>query len=93
MVKFDIREFKALPQADSCRTIDFEKAEVVPGIVNNTWFLVVSGVKPYMNMKVELIPVVYITQPEYWIIEVVGCLPGIGLPTAFSVLLSSSFVF
>ena len=73
-------EFKDLPQANSCRTIDFEKTEVQPGIVNNTWFLIVSGIKPYRNMKVELIPVVYITQPEYWVIEVVGCLPGIGLP-------------
>lgn len=33
-------------------------------------------------MEVDLIPLVYIRQPEYWGIEVTGCLPaGIGLPT------------
>ena len=31
-------------------------------------------------MRVELVPVVYIQQPEYWQIEVVGSLPGLGLP-------------
>ena len=35
-----------------------------------------------MNMEVDLVPVVYIQQPEFWGIEVVGCLPdGIGVPT------------
>ncbi len=81
MAEFDIGAFQALPQAESCRTINFKDTDVRPGIVNDTWFLIVSGIKPYVNMKVELIPVVYITQPEYWIIEVIGCLPGIGLPT------------
>jgi hypothetical protein len=28
------------------------------------------------------VPLIYIQQPEYWGIEVVGCLPGIGLPEA-----------
>lgn len=69
-----------LPVAESCRRIDFEKVEIRPGIVNNTWFAVVSGMKPWLNMEVRLIPLVYIRQPEYWGIEVVGCLPGIGLP-------------
>jgi len=31
-------------------------------------------------MKVELLPLIYIRQPEYWGIEVVGCQSGIGLP-------------
>jgi hypothetical protein len=31
-------------------------------------------------MHVELVPVVFIRQPEYWTIEVVGSLRGIGLP-------------
>jgi hypothetical protein len=31
-------------------------------------------------MQVSLIPRIYVVQPEYWEIEVVGSLPGIGLP-------------
>ena len=40
----------------------------------------ISGTKPYINMTVELSPLVYIQRPDYWGIEVVGSLPGIGLP-------------
>ena len=65
----------ANPASQSCRLIDFEKAEVHPGIIPDTWFLVIQGTKPCINMKVELIPLVYVTCPEYWGIEVVGCLP------------------
>jgi hypothetical protein len=78
---------RATTESRSCRviprTIDGTKAtaEVVGGFVNNTFFLVVAGKKPYLNMKVTLSPVVYIQQPEYWEIEVVGCTPGIILPT------------
>jgi hypothetical protein len=70
-----------LPAPQSCWVIDFEKAEVV--VLESfppQYVLVVSGTKPYMNMNVDLVPLVYIQQPEYWGIEVVGCLPGIGLP-------------
>ena len=70
-----------LPAPQSCWVIDFEKAEVV--VLESfppQYVLVVSGTKPYVNMKVDLVPLVYIQQPEYWGIEVVGCLPGIGLP-------------
>jgi hypothetical protein len=40
-----------------------------------------------LNMEVTLRPRVYIQQPEYWGIEVVGCLPGFGIPvmTPFTV--------
>lgn len=31
-------------------------------------------------MEVSLRPHIYIQQPEYWGIEVVGCLPGFGIP-------------
>ena len=30
----------------------------------------VAGTKPYMNMRVELEPLTYVTRPEYWGIEV-----------------------
>lgn len=69
-------QFDALPRTDSCRLIDFENSDVRPGIVGGTYFLTVTGRKPCMNMRVELIPRVYVAQPEYWGVELVGCLPG-----------------
>ncbi len=71
----ELKAFEALPPSTSCRVINFTKAEVVPGIVNNTWFLVVSGTKS-LAVKVELHALIYIRQPEYWGIEVVGCQSG-----------------
>jgi hypothetical protein len=75
------QNFAKLPASESVRLIDFEHAEVVPGIVPNTFILIVSGTKPYLNMTVELSPLVYVRQPAYWGIEVLGSLPGFGLPT------------
>jgi hypothetical protein len=74
-------EFAQTPAAQSMRLIDFEHAEVRPGFLPETYILIVSGIKPYLNMQVTLSPLVYVRQPEYWGIEVVGSLPGIGLPT------------
>jgi hypothetical protein len=73
-----MKELNDFTPAQSCRVIQFEEAEVHPGIVG--WILVVRGNKPYMNMNVELVPLIYIQQPEYWGIEVVGRLNGMGLP-------------
>jgi len=42
--------------------------------------LVVAGQKPFANMSVSLNPLRYAQAPEYWGIEVVGCLPPIGQP-------------
>jgi hypothetical protein len=78
-----LEKFATLPPPSSCRLLDFDKdrTEVHPGIVNGTYILVVRGTKPFLNMQVNLVPLVYIRQPEYWGIEVTGCLPGgIGLP-------------
>jgi hypothetical protein len=66
--------------SQSARRINFTQVKVVPGIVPNTWFLIVSGTKPYLNMQVHLSPLIYVRQPEYWGIEVIGTLSGIGLP-------------
>jgi hypothetical protein len=68
------------PQAESTRLVEFEGAEVVGGFINDTYYLIVNGVKPYLNMTVKLIPLVYVERPDYWGIEVVGTLPGFGLP-------------
>ena len=69
-------EFMNAPTSASVRLINFDKAQVVVGIVPGKYILVVSGTAPCINMKVTLRPLVYIRQPEYWGIEVTGELPG-----------------
>jgi hypothetical protein len=80
MEEQQLKAFTALPASSSCRIINFETAQVVPGFVPKTFFLIVTGVKPWVTMSVELRPLIYIRQPEYWGIEVVACQHGIGLP-------------
>ena len=77
-----LREWEALPKPSSCRLVDFDQAQIVTlRSFPPQYVLHVNGIKPYLNMQVDLVPLVYIQQPEYWGIEVVGCLPGgIGLP-------------
>jgi len=64
----------ALPMAESCRLLPVESASVRPGIANGTHFLMVSGTKPYAAMKVRIMPLIYVRRPEWWGIEIVGCL-------------------
>ena len=71
---------EALPQSTACRRINFTNAFIRPGPAPKTYFLVVSGTKPWLTMEVHLTPLIYVRQPEYWGIEVIGCLTGIGLP-------------
>jgi hypothetical protein len=66
----------ATQASNSGRVISFDDAQVVPGIVNGTYFLIVSGQAPCMNMQVALVPRIYVRCPEFWEIEVVGTLPG-----------------
>lgn len=68
--------FMKAPASSSIRLIEYDKAQVVPGFLTNTWILIVTGVKPCLNMRVELVPRIYIQQPDYWGIEVTGTLPG-----------------
>lgn len=82
MSEKQMRTYADLPRAESVRLVDFERVEILtlesfpPQFVLN-----VTGTKPYSNMEVELIPLVFVRQPEYWGIEVVGRLRGgIGLP-------------
>lgn len=76
-----VERLQALPSPQSSWIIDFDRVELVTQeSFPPQYVLVVSGTKPYLNMRVELLPRIYIRQPEYWGIEVVGSLPGgIGL--------------
>ena len=67
--------FPQNPASESCRRLDFEAAEIVQGIAPDTFFLIVKGKTPCINMEVTLSPLIYIICPEYWGIEVIGCLP------------------
>jgi hypothetical protein len=77
-----LRQHRELPKPDSQRLIDFERAQILGLRTFPPQFVLrVTGTKPYLNMEVELVPLVFIRQPEFWGIEVVGRLPGgIGLP-------------
>ena len=68
--------FDSLPSPKSCRVLDFESAEVLTETPLGYWALFVHGEKPYEAMWVTLQPLYYVQQPEYWGIEVVGCLPS-----------------
>lgn len=70
------------PIPSSVRIINFTKARIVPGFLPRTWILIVTGTKPCLNMTVRLSPLIYIRQPEYWGIEVIGSLPGFCLPVS-----------
>ena len=68
--------FLNAPTSSSVRLINFDKAKVITGFVPGKYILVVSGTAPCANMVVELSPLIYIQQPDYWGIEVIGSLPG-----------------
>jgi len=77
----DLEGYYALPPAVCFRRIDFEDADVVTLESFPPQFVLrVGGIKPYANMDVELVPLVYVRQPEYWEVEVVGSLRAFGLP-------------
>jgi len=48
-----MKEFSALPKAESGRLIDFAKCEVRPGFLPDTYILIVTGMKPFANMQVD----------------------------------------
>ncbi len=81
MDEAQLASYRALPLATSFRLLDFDTAAIITLRSFPPQFVLrVSGTKPYANMDVELVPLVYVQQPEYWEIEVVGSLRGIGLP-------------
>ncbi len=57
MNKERMKEYSALPSAESHRLIDFERAEIVTlESFPPQFVLTVSGTKPYIDMEVELVP-------------------------------------
>jgi hypothetical protein len=82
MEEMYLKAFEALPHSSTCRLIDFEKADVVPGFASKTFCLLVAGTKPWATLKVELHPLIHVEKPDYWGIEVVACQDGIALPTS-----------
>lgn len=70
-----LQEFAAEEAAESVRRINFDSCEVV-GNFPGGYSLIVRGEAPCLNMIVQLLPRIYIECPDYWVIEVVGYLPG-----------------
>jgi len=68
-----VQEFVAGPASQSCRLIPFNDYVLLRSVPP---ILVVSGDAPCLNMEVSLQARIYVRCPEFWEIEVVGCLPG-----------------
>ncbi len=66
---------EGLPSAASVKLIPFDDAVVVGGFAGG-YILIVRGSAPCFNMQVSLSPLIYVTCPDYWGIEVIGSLPG-----------------
>lgn len=61
----------------AAQLIDFDHAELVPmQPPASSVILRVRGQAPCLNMVVRLVPVRYIQQPDYWVIQVLGDLQG-----------------
>jgi hypothetical protein len=80
MKQDDIDTLKKLKPASGSHLLDISSAELRPGFFKGTYFLIVQGTKPWITMVVSFSPRIYIRQPDYWEIEVVGTQFGIGLP-------------
>lgn len=77
----DLRTFQSAPAPSFTRLLDFDDAAVrILESFPPQFVLQVRGTKPFANMRVRLVPLVYVQQPDFWEIEVVGSLSGIGLP-------------
>jgi len=68
---------------DRGRLVDFERADVIsPMIYPPQPRLVVQGVLPTPGTTVTLQPLMYVSQPRYWGIQVVGTAGGVERPAA-----------
>lgn len=80
MILADIPALDGIPDSVSGHRLDFDHSEMVPGLIEGTSFLLVSGTKPWITLEVSLQPKVHISQPDYTGIEVVGLQRGQILP-------------
>jgi hypothetical protein len=65
-----LRVQQDLPKADSQRLLDFERAQILTLESFPPQFVLrVTGTKPFLNMEVQLVPLVFIQQPETLAIE------------------------
>jgi hypothetical protein len=71
--------FESLPCALACRRIDFDLIDVREPARGGR-LLLVSGIKPWADLRVSLEPMAYRELPDFWVIEVVGRLSASGLP-------------
>lgn len=71
--------FDRLPLAQTCRLVDFDWVSIEAATPEHGAILVVSGIKHWLNLMVELLPRSYQARPDFWGIEVVGRLSGFGV--------------
>jgi len=71
-----VRMMEVLPRAQSCRRVDFDSVQLLPGRDDAGWMLHVTGPTPCVTMRVQLIPRLYVERPDFWEIEIVGYLPS-----------------
>lgn len=69
-----------------CFAVDFDSAELVRA--DDKLLLRVRGMAPHPGMSIEVRPVQYVMQPEYWLMALVACAaPGAeldGAPVPFA---------
>jgi hypothetical protein len=73
-------DFNHLPVAQTWRRVDFDWVSIEAATAAHSAVISVGGIKHWLNLRIELVPRCYQTRPDYWSIEVVGALPGYGIP-------------
>ena len=69
-------EWEKRPQPYGCRLMDWDEVKIVGGFAG-TYVAIVSGTKKSPATGVHLSLRTYVHQPDYWGIEVIGCMNGI----------------
>ncbi|CAG1010427.1 hypothetical protein BURK2_04034 [Burkholderiales bacterium] len=72
--------FDDLPCAQTCRRVDFDRVEILPGRVPGTLVLAVSGIAPWADLRVSLERLSFESAQDFAPFEVVGRLSGVALP-------------
>ena len=73
-------DFDRLPVAQTWRRVDFDWVSIEAATADHSAVVSVGGIKHWLNLRIVLVPRCYQTRPDYWAIEVVGALPGYGVP-------------